>query len=121
MVQPWVTPKALARAEPELLHDLLRRCQRVRQELGSWPGAFDFCQKVAPVLFVLGALAVAATAILATRRLERGVFPTLDRLRAWARPLWSAAGPEAIPTWVLVGGVLAILAAVYLVYRAAGK
>jgi len=87
LAQPWLTPRVLARADQEILLDLLVRCRHAEQRLGGRSWAQLLPTGVLPALlvsffFFLGVLGVGIA--------DQAGFQVLSGLRGWSDDLWFA-------------------------------
>jgi hypothetical protein len=87
LARPWLTPRVLAKADREILFDLLTRCRRVEGELCGRSRA-RAAAVVRRSLSLLAALAALATAILLAWTAARRWSPVLAPVRGWLDLAW---------------------------------
>jgi hypothetical protein len=114
LVQPWLTVEVLARADPELLQDLLRRCDQIDQCRGGWirlmPSA-GFVRWLA----VLGAIALGV--FLSIWIEDRVVLSISASVRNGLMTLWLAAGKLSDLEWACAGGLAVVIFSIGLAAR----
>jgi hypothetical protein len=116
IAQPWLTPRALAMAEHEILSDLLLLCRQVERKLAqrAWVGAAR--QWVKRGSAVLGGAAVAVLLAWGGAEIWRRVQ---DPIQEWAQLVWLAFKQTGEVHGLLIVGVIAIPASMYLISRLA--
>src|SRR5262249_28422008 len=87
LARPWLTPLVLARADREILLDLLARCRQVEEQLGIRFWRRSIRSWVVPV--GLAALAVFVV-LLGLGIIDSFGYRVLDRVRGWSDDLWFA-------------------------------
>jgi hypothetical protein len=116
IAQPWLTPRALAQAEHEILSDLLLLCRQVERKLAQRAWVVAALQWVKRGSAVLGGAAVAALLAWGGAEIWRRVE---DPIQAWARLGWLAFKQTGEFHGMLIVGVIAIPVSMYLISRLA--
>jgi hypothetical protein len=128
LVLPWLSPKTLGQADPEILRGLLARCRQVERELGGrgaqLPASFgrgieslsSAAARIARVLVLVLALIGLASILRAT-----GFNPgtTLDRAAGWADLTWLAAKRSSDVERFGALALLVVPASIFLIRRVA--
>jgi hypothetical protein len=100
LVRPWLSPRTLGQADPEILKGLLARCRQVERELGGRrarsPAAFGRgIESLAPAAGLMARTVVMALALIGLVSLLRasGFEPitALERAGGWADVAWLTA------------------------------
>lgn len=115
LVQPWLTPSVLARADQEILRDLLARCRQVEHRLGvrSW---LRSVRHWAPRVLVLSL--VIAVGILMIRT-GGSWHLVLDWLRGWSDDIWFAVKRSSDVERLSFVGIVLIIVSIFTVSRTA--
>jgi hypothetical protein len=85
LVQPWLNPGVFAKADREILDDLLARCRRAERELGERTRGLAARRWCAPALMVSAAV---AGLFVCAWGAGRGWPPIPGRVRAWSALIW---------------------------------
>ncbi len=114
LVRPWLSPTVLARADSEILLDLLARCRQVERQLGLSSWRRQFAGWALPVLIVS---LVAFIGILALG--VNGDFShiALVRLHVWTDDVWIAIKRTSDIERVGVIGLILIIVSIVAVSR----
>ena len=116
LVQPWLTPSVLARADRDILIDLLVRCRQVERQLGvpSWPRSVrDWAPRAVVVSLII------AVGILLIGAGDGGWHSGLDRLRGWWDDLWFAIKWSSDVERLCVISIILILVSILSISRTA--
>jgi hypothetical protein len=81
LAQPWLNPGVLAKADREILDDLLIRCRQAESELGERTRDPAARRRCALVIMVS---AVAAGLFVLVRGVDQGWSPVLGRVQGWS-------------------------------------
>lgn len=116
LVQPWLNLAVLARAERDILFDLLIRCKHVQSQIGdhSWIRTFG----VRGTLVCVGAL-LFAIMLLWMGRFSVVLSTVLDRVRSWSDDLYMGVIHSTDQERLFVVGLFLIMVAMYAVSRTA--
>lgn len=107
LAQPWLSPAVFARADQEILLDLLVRCRQADLQLGGRSWARSIAGWVIPAI---GWSALFVVVLVALGALDRAGFAVLDRLRGWSDDLWFAVKRSTeVERMFFVGAVLLII------------
>jgi hypothetical protein len=85
LVRPWLSPTVLARADREILLDLLLRCRQAERQLGGRSWARSVLHWALPALL---AGMVIFSLLLGLFIIHRLGFPAVQRLRDFSDDLW---------------------------------
>ena len=115
LIRPWLTPSVLARADRDILIDLLIRCRQVDRQLGvRWWARKDLrwaAQALVASLFAaVGFLLVGAS---------DGWHSGLDRLRGWSDGLWFAVTRSSDLERLGLIGTALLIVSIFTISRAA--
>lgn len=116
LAHPWLSPKTLARADPEILDSLLARCRQVEAELGGRRRPSAALGGALKALLLASAL---VGLILLPWAAGVEMAPALDQARGWSDVLWFAVRRSSDMQKLALVTVLVILASVYGVSRTA--
>jgi hypothetical protein len=116
LVQPWLNPSILARADREILMDLLIRCRQVEYQLGGRPWTRTASgwapMAVLASLFAVGlVLGIAALGGLGSSALEL--------LRGWSTEVWIAVRRSSDIQRLSFIGLVLIIVSIVVVSRTA--
>jgi hypothetical protein len=116
LAQPWLDPTILARADREILFDLLLRCQSVEQQLGgrSWLRWMQSRRALLPA----GAL-IFAIMLLWMGRFWVLLSTIMDTVRSWANDLSFRVTHASDPERLFVIACILIVVSIYMVSRTA--
>jgi hypothetical protein len=116
LVQPWLTPSVLARADHDILVELLARCLQVERQLGVRAWSRMIPVKAPQALLTL-LLAVAAILLIST--IGGGGYSVLDWLRSWSDVLWIAVKRSSDVERLCLIGIILIFVSIFSVSRTA--
>jgi hypothetical protein len=116
LVQPWLTPAILARADREILQDLLARCLQAEQQLGGRRWARSIRRWALPLL--LG-FATVFTLVLGLFTIDRVGFPALRRLRDFSDDVWIAVTRSTEFERLTALGIVLLITSIIAVTRTA--
>jgi hypothetical protein len=116
LAQPWLDLAILARADRDILFDLLIRCRHVEAQLGrrSWTGSLPAWGTPA----LLGAF-IFAIMLLWMGKLSVLLSTTLDRARGWSDDLWFSVSRSSDLERLFVVGCILIVVSMCVVMRTA--
>jgi hypothetical protein len=116
LVQPWLTPSVLARADREILIDLLVRCRQAERQLGvrSWLRSVPAW---APRALVVSLLVAIGILLIGTG--DGGWLSGLGRLRGWSDDLWFALRHSSDVERLCFIGTVLIIVSIFTVSRTA--
>jgi hypothetical protein len=116
LVQPWLSPTVLARADTEILLDLLVRCRQAERQLGIWSWTHPVGGWLVPML-IFSLLAFIGLLALGTT----GDFLqiALDRLHVWSDDVWIAIKRTSEIERLSVVGIILIIVSIIAVSRTA--
>jgi hypothetical protein len=117
LAQPWLTLWVLQQTDREILLDLLNRCQAAHHQLGGRPLAW----LKRPLRWCAGFTICAATAGIAVWLIQPRWVPIAEWLDDQWRMMSFSARHRASWEWILLIGVLGIVAAMFAVSRTAGR
>jgi hypothetical protein len=92
LVQPWMNTGALAKADREILNDLLARCRLAERELRErtrGPASRRRCAAA------LASTAIVAGSVLLARGVGRGWAPVPGLVKGWSDLTWSTIGTSS--------------------------
>jgi len=116
LAKPWVSPQALEQIAPDLLDDLLTRCQRADEELNGrrWPNRLR--RRARPLVFIgIFALALASCLLIgSTGNLWQGFVDAFTRIRVG---LLNATAQVNDNLRIFLATVLLCLMAAYATWR----
>jgi hypothetical protein len=116
LVQPWLNLDVLARADREILFDLLIRCQQIEAEIRGHSSIRSMLASIVP--FSVGSLFFAVM-LLCTRELPLSYGTILYRARGWTDELWFNVAHASVEQWLFFVGCALIGISIYLVSRTA--
>jgi hypothetical protein len=116
LVEPWLTPSVLERADREILIHLLVRCRQVERQLGLGSRArmvlgWATQALVASLCVAVGFLLVGAS--------NAGWHSGLDRLRGWSDGLWFVVTRSSDLERLVFIGIALLIVSIVTVQRAA--
>jgi hypothetical protein len=116
LVQPWLSPSVLARADSEILMDLLVRCRQAERQLGIWSWAQALTGRALLVLILSLLVFIAVLALGST-----GDFwqIALDRIRDGSDDIWVAVKRTSEVERLSVVGIILIIVSIIAVSRTA--
>jgi len=116
LARPWRTPRVLAKADREILVDLLTRCRRAERELGgrAWVAAARRWS-----MPVLASSATVAAVVLLTWTAGRCWSPVLDRVQSWSDLVWYSVKHSSEIERLFIISLIVAGASAYVVSRAA--
>ncbi len=116
VARPWLSPRVLALADPQILDSLLARCRQVEAELGVRRRSSGFLVGAIKALLLASAL---AGAISLPWAMGVDMAPALDQARGWSDVLWFTVKRANDMQKLALATALIILASVYGVSRTA--
>jgi hypothetical protein len=115
LIRPWLTPSVLARADRDILIDLLVRCRQVERRLGVRWWARKDLRWAAQALLVSLCAAVGFLLVGASDGWHSG----LDRLRGWSDGLWFAVTRSSDLERLGFIGIVLLIVSIFSVQRSA--
>ncbi len=116
LARPWLSPKILAHADPEILDSLLARCRQVEAELGVRRQSSAILGGAIKALLPVSAL-VGSLVLLWAAGVD--MAPALDQARGWSDVIWFSVRRSSDMQKLALVTALVILASVYGVSRTA--
>jgi hypothetical protein len=116
LAQPWLTPAILARADREILTDLLVRCRQAENQLGGRTWAQSVLRVVIPLLLVSFFVFVGLVGLGIA---DQAGFPILNWLRSWSDDVWFAVKRSSDVERLSVAGFVLIVISIFAVMRTA--
>jgi hypothetical protein len=116
LTRPWWTPRVLAKADREILVDLLIRCRQAERELGGRVWVATARRRSIPVL---ASSAAVAAVVLLTWTAGRRWSPVLDRVQSWSDFVWYSIKHSSEIERLFVISLIVAGASAYVVSRAA--
>jgi hypothetical protein len=118
LAAPWLTLQCLARADGEILGDLLARCRLAEEQLGGQPCRPTAGRWVTTAVTVLAAGALSLLALWLTLWVVQGKGNSaVEYLQDGWHTVWLAIKSTTFPQRLLVGAVIAVVGGILVVSR----
>jgi hypothetical protein len=117
LVFPWLTLRALARSDPEILLDLLTRCREAQRQLGVRSWARSIVERAPRVLAISLLATMGIVAVVGVGRWQAAI----DHVRDWTDILWFAILRSSDFQRFFLFGILIVLASIFIVSRTARR
>jgi hypothetical protein len=119
LLGPWVTLESLAQADDEVVWELLCRCEQVERVLGGRPARDGDWTRLNLLAIGLAGGAAVVLVLVLTWGTDPTTWPVVLSVRHWFRRVSSAVGVSRSVQYLVLGGIIASLAAAWLVCRSA--
>jgi hypothetical protein len=110
---PWLTPRALEKADREILSNLLNRCRQAERSLGGRNRAEAAIRRA--IIMVASSVALVLTTWIGGQRWP----PVLDRVRGWSDLAWFSLKHSGAVSQLFVFSLVVVGVSAYVVSRAA--